>query len=241
MHVSGFTYKVVGGQDGDPELYESLFRLRYQVYVNEWGFEKPEDHPDGLEKDQHDQYSRHFYALAGEDNQIVGTARIIQPSDLILPIKEYFSFYETCEEIPKQSAVEISRLAISKDFRRRAIDNVIFNQGKTHDDDLNLHQKELEEIKVERRKCEHELIRGIYLSIYRECLTLGYTHCYAVMARGLYVILARWGICFNQIGPEIKYHGIRAPYVLSIKEFEETLERKNPELLRLAREGVEQI
>ena len=94
MQVGGFTYKVVGGQGGDPKLYEALFRLRYQVYVNEWGFESPEDHPDGLEHDLHDQYSRHFYASSGTNSDVIGTARIIQPSDLMLPVQENFSFFE---------------------------------------------------------------------------------------------------------------------------------------------------
>lgn len=237
MQVSGFNFNVAEGQGGDPELFEALFRLRYQVYVNEWGFEKPEDHPDGLETDCYDQHSRHFYVYAGSETEIVGTARIIMSSDLPLPIHEHFSFYESFEKIPDESVVEISRLAISKDFRRRAIDKVIFNMDKTSMEVTDQVQKSLDEVAVERRKCEHELIRGIYLSIYRECVRIGITHCYAVMARGLCVILSRWGICFQQIGPEKEYHGVRAPYVLSIKAFEESLAKKNPELLRLAREG----
>ncbi len=237
MQVSGFTFRVVDGRGNNSELYEAIFRLRYQVYVDEWGFEKPADHPDGLEKDRYDQYSRHFYACAGSEDEVIGTARIILSSDLTLPILENFSFYENFKKIPGQSVAEISRLAISKDFRRRAIDSVMFNKDKIHAKDLGSHQKGLEEIVVERRKCEHELVQGIYLSVYRECIMLGLTHCYAVMARGLYVILSRWGICFEQIGPEKKYHGVRAPYVLSIKALEETLEKKNPELLKLARDG----
>ena len=239
MQVAGFTFSVVDGRDNNLKLYESLFRLRYQVYVNEWGFEKAEDHPDGLEKDSHDQYSRHFYACVGSESDIIGTARLILPSHLKLPIQENFSFYESFKNIPDQSVAEISRLAISKDFRRRAIDSVIFDTEKHHAEDLERHQEGLKNIAVERRKCEHELVRGIYLSVYRECILLGITHCYAVMARGLNVILARWGICFEQIGPEKAYHGIRAPYVLSIEALEKKLAKKNPELLKLAREGVE--
>ncbi len=34
-----------------PAMMEAIHRLRYQVYVEEYGYEKPEDHPDGLEKD----------------------------------------------------------------------------------------------------------------------------------------------------------------------------------------------
>lgn len=239
MQVSGFTFRVAGERADNLELYEALYRLRYQVYVNEWGFEKSEDHPDGMEKDIHDAHARHFYACVGTEKDVIGTARLILPSHLPLPIQENFSFYENFKMIPNQSVAEISRLAISKDFRRRAIDSVIFNTDKPHTEDLKRHQEGLTSIATERRKCEHELVRGIYLAVYRECIMLGITHCYAVMARGLCVILARWGICFEQIGPEKSYHGIRAPYVLSIEALEKKLAKNNPELLKLAREGVE--
>ena len=37
----------------DPLLLE-VFKLRYKVYCEEWGFERPEDHPDGIERDEFD-------------------------------------------------------------------------------------------------------------------------------------------------------------------------------------------
>ena len=77
-------------------------------------------------------------------------------------------------------------MAISKDFRRRAIDAVIFNKDTTHGEDLKQHQKSMTAIDNERRKCEHELVRGIYMMIYRESILLGLTHWCAVMAKGLY-------------------------------------------------------
>jgi N-acyl amino acid synthase of PEP-CTERM/exosortase system len=89
----------------------------------------------------------------------------------------------------------------------------------------------------ERRKFEHELVRGIYLVIYRESIRQELTHWCAVMARGLYVILARWGIPFEKVGQEKEYHGIRAPYVLSLEKLEASLNKKNPDLLKQARFG----
>ena len=37
-----------------PALRDTVFRLRYQIYCMETGFERPEDFPDGLEKDAFD-------------------------------------------------------------------------------------------------------------------------------------------------------------------------------------------
>ena len=235
MRLFNFDFDVAENQTDNSKLFAAIHRLRYQVYVNEWGFERPEDHPEGLEKDDYDQYSRHIYAYTGPKDNVIGTARIILPTDCLFPLQENFDIDETLFCNSEHKIAEISRLAISKDFRRRAIDRVIFNKDTTHDQDLKQHQESITAIENERRKCEQELVRGIYMMIYRESIKLELTHWCAVMAKGLYVILARWGIPFHQVGPEKEYHGVRAPYVLSIKELETNLEKKNPDLLQHAR------
>ena len=236
MQLSNFTFCVVEPRHENARVLEEIYRLRYQVYVKEWGFEDSKDHPDGLETDSYDQHSRHFYAYTGAEDAIIGTARLILCSDLTFPIEQHFEIHDLAENISRTKIAEISRLAISKDFRRRAIDRVIFSREASHLDELEQPQNLTKQIERERRKCEHELIRGLYLSIYRESLKIGLTHWYAVMARGLHVILSRWGIKFEQIGPAREYHGSRAPYLLSIRALESYLEEKNPELLKLARE-----
>ena len=170
---------------------------------------------------------------------MIGTARIILPTASALPIQEHFDVGSFFTKIKGHKAAEISRLAISKQFRRRAIDRVIFNKDKNYNAELEKHQEATANIAKERRKYEHELIRGLYLLIYRESLDLGLTHWCAVMAKGLHFMLCRWGIHFEQIGPEKEHHGVRAPYALSIKALELSLQKKSPELLKLARHGFE--
>jgi N-acyl amino acid synthase of PEP-CTERM/exosortase system len=89
-----------------------------------------------------------------------------------------------------------------------------------------------------RRKCEHQLVRGLYVSLYRESKLRGLTHWFTVMAKGLYVILKRWGISFVQIGPARDYHGIRAPYLISIESIERSLQRNDPALFFEAQNGL---
>jgi N-acyl amino acid synthase of PEP-CTERM/exosortase system len=238
MQLSNFVFRVVEDQPGSAQILEAIYRLRYQVYVNEWGFECPEDHPEGLEKDSYDEHSRHFYACTASAENILGTARIILGSEVIFPIEQHFDIGDFPRNTPRHQVAEISRLAISKEFRRREIDQVIFSLGDSHLHGLEQVQSQMKSIVQERRKCEHELIRGIYLLIYGESLKLGLTHWYAVMAKGLQVILSRWGIPFEQIGPAREYHGVRAPYILSIRKLEDNLEKKKPDLLKLARQEI---
>ena len=44
-------------------LKKEIFKLRYDVYVSEFGFEKKEDHPSGLEKDIYDSHSVELAAI----------------------------------------------------------------------------------------------------------------------------------------------------------------------------------
>lgn len=239
MQLSNFNFDVAQAQADNEKLFAAIYRLRYQVYVCEWGFERPEDHPGGMEKDNYDRHSRHIFAYTGAVDNVIGTARIILPSDRPLPIQGNFDIDMTMFNNPSNRMAEISRLAISKDFRRRAIDRVMFNTDTTYTEDLERHQKNMISIEKERRKFEHELVRGIYLMIYRESIKLSLTHWCAVMAKGLSVILRRWGINFEQVGPERDYHGIRAPYVIQLNELERSLKKKNPDLLEQGQQGFE--
>ncbi len=128
-----FNYQKVGLDDS---RLTDLYRLRYQVYCDECGFEKPEDHPNGLETDEFDEVSSHFCAFNRDTREIIGTARIILPSEKAFPIEKHFSIdRKTVAAIDHNKIGEISRLAISKDFRRRVIDNAIYAENQVDAND----------------------------------------------------------------------------------------------------------
>ncbi len=222
-----FTYRVVDGRGGFTSSLDAICQLRYQVYVNEWGFERPEDHPCGLERDEYDQDSIHLCACANHSDDVIGTARIILGSERSLPIERHFDISQFPPGVSREQSAEISRLAISKEFRCRAIEHAIF--GTEQAPANHLHPM-MENSRDSRRKFEHQLVRGLYISLYRESKIRGLTHWFTVMAKGLYVILRRWGISFEQIGPARDYHGLRAPYLISIKSLECSLEKHDPAL-----------
>jgi len=76
-------------------LRNAVYRLRYKVYVEEFGFEKAEDHLDGYEIDEYDSHSIHFAAL--NENH---AAKITLIGERPAPDK----------------IIEVSRLAVSKDL-----------------------------------------------------------------------------------------------------------------------------
>jgi N-acyl amino acid synthase of PEP-CTERM/exosortase system len=204
------------------ETLEDVFRLRYKVYCDEWKFERPEDHPGGLEFDGLDAHSVHFAAFRKGTTDLIGTIRIIRNSEMGFPIERHFTIEKDLSSIDKDKIGEISRLAVSKDFRRRATDRLIYNGGNIRTRD---HLKSIEE----RRKNENEIVLGLYTTMYLESAANGLTHWYAVMARGLYILLKRVGIVFTPIGPEKDYHGMRRPYIGNIASIVKSFSRANPE------------
>ena len=227
MNIELFNYKMADGREGFTSSIRAICQLRYQVYVNECGFERPEDHPGGVEQDDYDQHSIHFYACSKHSDEVIGTARIILGAERPLPIERNFNISQFPAGIRREQIGEVSRLAVSKEFRCRTIDRAIFRKVQGSASQMHLH---VETGRDFRRRCELELIRGLYISLYQESKRRGLTHWFAVMAKGLYTILRRWGISFVQIGPARDYHGIRAPYLISIESIEHSLEINDPGL-----------
>ena len=209
----------------DDPLINEIYKLRYKVYCDEWGFEKPEDHPRGIEKDAFDAHSVHFAAIRKDTQQLVGTSRIILHSKSGFPIEEHCRINDDILKSNKVHWGEISRLAVSKEFRRRAADDSIHKNEDPLIHDVNSPFKE-------KRKNENQIVINLYRCIYRESLERGLTHLYAVMAKGLFLLLYRIGINFIQVGPGIEYHGIRTPYIGCIQEMLEEFSRTNSELYR---------
>ena len=210
---------------GNGEL-KKVYRLRYKVYCEEWGFEKREDYPDGIEKDVYDDHSTHFAAV--REGEFIGTVRLIHNSAEGLPIEKHTRIDEDLSGLDRDKAVEISRLAVSKDFRRRARDGLLYAGHVRNPLSPELFAG-MPEGKERRRS---DLVTGLYKSMYVESRLTGLEHWFAVIARGLYLLLARYGVVFSQIGPEVDYHGKRAPYLANINDLEDQLAITNPRLMK---------
>jgi N-acyl amino acid synthase of PEP-CTERM/exosortase system len=189
-----------------------VYRLRYKVYCEEWGFEKAEDHLGGLEFDEYDEHSVHLGAFSSDSGDLIGTIRLILNSEIGFPIENHCTFDTDQPYLEKNRLAEISRLAVSKEFRKRAVDSLIYNDG--HLESVEAARKDADE----RRKHEFYIIMGLYVCMYRESAALGLTHWYGLMAKGLRILLKRMNIHFQPIGPEIDHHGRRRPYLGDINE-----------------------
>jgi N-acyl amino acid synthase of PEP-CTERM/exosortase system len=207
----------------DDPLLNEIYRLRYKVYVEEWGFEKQEDHPGGIEKDEYDEHSVHFAVRRKGEDRPIGTIRMITNSDKGFPIEKHCKIDADLSVFDKNRFGEISRLAVSKDYRKRATDSVYFD-GKM------VEETAIDNMFSGSRKMGNDIVLGLYRCIYQESLERGNQCILAVMAKGLVLLLKRVGILFEPIGPAQYYHGLRMPYLGKIDTMLQELARRNPTL-----------
>ena len=101
-------------------IMEEIYRLRYEVYCLDCGFEDPSEYPDGLEQDLYDSQSVHFIAYH-PSHGIVGTVRLVLDSPLGFPLERYCQLGDETKKLQRPKLAEISRLAVKRAWRSSAI------------------------------------------------------------------------------------------------------------------------
>ncbi len=187
-----------------PELLEDVFRLRYQVYCKERQFLSESEYPHGAEKDAFDDFAIHFGAF-DPAGRLVGAVRLILPECPVFPIEERVPTLTLGETLPlREECAEISRLTISKEFRRSlSSDCPSGPQGRAQSPGT-----------IIRRVSPVTL--GLCHLMYVECLEEQIDYCLALMERPLRLLLRLHGFVFRQVGPEIDYFGPVAPYMIDV-------------------------
>lgn len=189
--------------DREHARFNDILALRYRIYCEQKGFEKPEDHPEGLERDNLDDHAIHYAAILKESDEVVGTIRLILKSKYGFPIENNFDLTTDTSHIEKNCIAEVSRLAITSKYcsgfwRKNSGQHCIPNKLQPNN--------------------EIDLAIGLIRCIAKESRELGITHWYAVMAKALYILLKKKRIVFSCIGPEKDYHGLRAPYFGAVED-----------------------
>ena len=192
------------------EEIEAAQRVRYEVYCREFGFEKEEDCPGGLETDTYDSQSIHCIVRHRASGQVAGCVRVVHTlsDDAVaeLPIERYCGHGLEHPRLhparlPREQICEISRLAIPMAFRRRV------GEARSPVGDVNTLLFEPEEYRTYPL-----LATALFFAADSVVALTGLKHVFAMMQPPLARRLARQGIHFHQIGPVIDYHGPRAPY-----------------------------
>ncbi len=150
---------------GSEELLRASYALRFEVYCRERGFLPADAFPDGLEIDRFDDRSLHFGAFH-RDSDIAGTVRLVRAPLAELPLAGRCRLDRALlpRDLDDNGVAEVSRLAVSANFRRRAGDGLL--PGET----LATVLPSAERGDPRRRGCP-ELVLGLYKIMYHESKT----------------------------------------------------------------------
>ncbi|NDP37836.1 MAG: PEP-CTERM/exosortase system-associated acyltransferase [Rhodoferax sp.] len=202
--------------------FRSALELRYQVYCVECSFLSPDNYPDGVESDEHDNAAEHFYAFDSQQD-LVGYVRLVRPdADQRFPFQSHCTTSANGVKLPAPGrAAEISRLMLRCDYRRQRgiqLAGVAGGQacavapGVRRDDATNV-------------------LLTLYRQMYAYSRANDISHWYAAMERPLARSLKRMNIAFQSIGPQTDYYGPVAPYLASLQEVEAQVGANDPALL----------
>lgn len=220
------------------DLRREVYRLRYQVYVLETGFEHDEGCPcetarDGeilhLEKDAYDVHSDHYLVQHRRTGVYAATARLILPDST--GANSEYPIELHCPDIRRVTGVEararlgeISRFAVSKVFKRR-IGELGSLAGVSGDTDMYFEDDE-------KRVLPH-ISLGLIAAVIRMASEHGIVYLYAVMEPALIRLVGRFGVIFERVGPDVEYHGLRVPCVTDMVQCVDHIQLEAPSVWEL--------
>lgn len=196
-----------------PEQMAHIFRIRYRVYCEEFGYEPAELFPNQQEKDEFDDNSSHCLVMHKSTGLPAGCARLVQVDESSLMPMEKFCGESIDQGIIRTYAgrraniCEFSRLAVDGAFRRRA-GEAATRFGEISSLDITMREQRTFSL----------IALSTILAAFAMSELIGRTNCFAMMEPFLPRLLKRSGIIVYPAGQETDYHGIRSPYVFETHE-----------------------
>ena len=218
-------------------LKDEVYRIRYEVYCEEFGYEPAEDFPDRKECDTYDSKSTHCLVIHRDSGRTAGCVRLVpaEPSGpgALLPFERYCGnsltseHWEAIRKMSRSTVCEISRLSVSKVFRRRAREQAT-RYGAIPESKFSLAEK--------------RIFPYVAVSLFLAATVLtdltDHRNAFAMMEPTLPRIMNRVGIVFQKVGNNIDYHGRRAAHFITTDSALEGMKPEYRELYEIIRESI---
>lgn len=192
------------------------YSIRYQVYCEEMGFENKEDFPSEQESDEYDIHSTHFIVRERQTGQWVGAMRMIFKNDHLLPLEKHCTLNTTIKDDIFNRSIEISRLCLVKEIRRRSTDidpplglGDYGNEIKAEDNVIPFHR---------RMHAERSIIWGLFHAAAEHSKKHDIKKWYFLGTNALARIICKKGFNLQQIGEPSNFNGERFPFEIALKE-----------------------
>lgn len=186
------------------------YSIRYQVYCEEMGFENKDDFPMEQEIDKFDDHSIHFIARHKQSGLWIGAMRLIIKNDQLLPIEEHCVLSESIVNKGKNQAVELSRLCVLKDIRRRFNDidppHGIFEETEESSKSDNV------KLLHNHHRSNRSIIWGLLNAATVYCYSANIKNWYFITTSALEKVLRKGQFNMLNIGEPCYHNGERFPF-----------------------------
>ena len=202
-----FTLSMVKGA-----ALEEAFRVRYQVYCREFGYERAEDCPGGQESDAFDAQAWHCALAHRPSGMLAGYVRVVhaEAADPLreLPMEQHCrdSFTHPTlrpDRLDRDRSCEVSRLMVHGLFRRRRGEAATPFGGA-----------DVPGFPPEQQRTFPLVGVSLFVAATVLCVHHRKQHAFAMMEPSLVRILRQTGLAFTQVGEALDYHGWRAAYYI---------------------------
>lgn len=210
-----------------------VLEVRYQVYCIDRPFEDPNCFQNKREHDAYDPRSVHALIRHRSSLQSVAAVRLVLAGgsgDSHFPMegpclhRMSSTARRAVAATPRHRIAELSRLAVSREFRRR------LNESETTS---GLSDQVCYTDTDGGRRAMPYISLGLFAAIVQMSVKHGITHWLAVMEPTLLRLLKRYGIEFDHVGPTVEYHGRRKPVYTEAASLLEGIRRQRPDVWAL--------
>lgn len=217
----------------DADLRET-FALRYRVYCRELGWESPRDCVGGFERDAFDGRSAHALLIHNLSGAIAGCVRLVMPDahDLqaALPFEAalgravYVPPANLAGSFARRDAFgEVSRFAVTADFRRRVGDAAGPVGWPPCGGPINA--------ACDRRTSEPLVAYALVMAATALFMESGLGHAYALMAPELQRLIRMYQLPFTRLAGPFDHHGPRVLYLIGRTDVLRSLNTPSMQLL----------
>lgn len=204
-----------------PELLEQIYRIRYDVYCREFGYETEESCPGGLEQDEYDACSLHCLVIHRASSRGAGCIRLVLPPaaepGFLLPMERFCGHSLTDPvwhpaRLPRTSIAEVSRLAVHTQFRRRL--------GESESP---VGISTIGDFSLSERRTFPLLSLALFYAGATLMVLAGRQNAFVMVEPRLARRMQAVGLRFVQVGEPMEYHGPRAAYYVSVQQVLENI------------------
>ena len=205
-------------------------RLRYHVFCKENNVFETQRYADQLERDKFDKRAVHSLIRYKPLDIYIATVRLVLHDPLMpampFPMEQLSELSQNNQNWwlrPRKFMGEVSRFAISKEFRQTS--KQLRNATSGIDPTLLASYEEL-------RQWYPYILLGLFRAVIQMSYQYDVQYWYAGMEPGLLRLLGRFGIHFTKLGPLVDYHGKRQPCICEVSKVVREGKKKSPDVWR---------